>query len=201
MRIIKLSKAAKILGVTPATLYNWRLAGKVKFIKSATGMNFLDLETLDALLDIQHKKIEKVVIYCRVSSTANKTNLETQKQRLIDYCNARGYQVHKVIDEFGSGSNDLRPKLEKLLREQDFTKIVVERKDRLTRVGFNYIATLLQTAGKEIEVVNNVETDKEDLIQDFISIITSYCARIYGNRRSRRKTEKLIVELHNDSCQ
>lgn len=173
----------------------------MKFIKSATGMNFLDLETLDALLDIQHKKIEKVVIYCRVSSTANKTNLETQKQRLIDYCNARGYQVHKVIDEFGSGSNDLRPKLEKLLREQDFTKIVVERKDRLTRVGFNYIATLLQTAGKEIEVVNNVETDKEDLIQDFISIITSYCARIYGNRRSRRKTEKLIVELHNDSCQ
>jgi predicted site-specific integrase-resolvase len=32
-------------------------------------------------------------------------------------------------------------------------------------------------------------------MQDFISIVTSYCARIYGNRRSKRKTEQLIKEL------
>ena len=49
--------------------------------------------------------------------------------------------------------------------------------------------------GKEIEVVNNAEDDKENIIQDFVSIITSYCARIYGNRRSKRKTEQLIKEL------
>jgi predicted site-specific integrase-resolvase len=34
-----------------------------------------------------------------------------------------------------------------------------------------------------------------DLIQDFISIITSFCARIYGQRRNKRKIEKLIREL------
>jgi hypothetical protein len=33
------------------------------------------------------------------------------------------------------------------------------------------------------------------LIQDFISIITSFCAKIYGQRRSRCKTEKIIKEL------
>ena len=48
---------------------------------------------------------------------------------------------------------------------------------------------------KEIEVINDVSNNKEDLIQDFISIITSFCARIYGQRRSRRKTEKIIKEL------
>ena len=38
--------------------------------------------------------------------------------------------------------------------------------------------------------------NKEDLIQDFISIITSFCSRIYGQRRSKRKTEKIIDELN-----
>ena len=72
---------------------------------------------------------------------------------------------------------------------------MIEHKDRLTRIGFNYIETLLKKDGKEIEVVNNAEDDKENIIQDFVSIITSYCARIYGNRRSKRKTEQLIKEL------
>jgi UDP-N-acetylmuramoylalanine--D-glutamate ligase len=35
-------------------------------------------------------------------------------------------------------------------------------------------------------------------MQDFISIITSFCARIYGNRRSKRKTEKIIEELNKE---
>ena len=43
--------------------------------------------------------------------------------------------------------------------------------------------------------MNNVEGEKEDLVQDFISIITSFCARIYGNRRSKRATERLIKKL------
>ena len=50
-------------------------------------------------------------------------------------------------------------------------------------------------------MINNVEDDNEDLIQDFVSVITSYCARIYGQRRSKRKTEQLIEELKNDSKQ
>jgi predicted site-specific integrase-resolvase len=106
--------------------------------------------------------------------------------------------VSEIIQEFGSGINDKRPKLEKLLKQQNFTKLVVEHKDRLTRVGFNYINTLLNFNQIEVEVVNPSEDDKEDLIQDFISIITSYCARIYGNRRSKRKTEKLIMELESN---
>jgi predicted site-specific integrase-resolvase len=106
--------------------------------------------------------------------------------------------VYRVIEEFGSGINDQKPKLITMLKKDDFTKIVVEHKDRLTRFGFNYLETLLNVHGKEIEVVNNVDTDEEDLIQDFVSMITSYCARIYGKRRSKRKTEKLIKELKDD---
>jgi putative resolvase len=192
--MIKLSKFAKDLGVSKQTLWNWKNAGKLEFIKVG-GLNFVDVCTYNKFMGIQEKKLENAVIYCRVSSTVNKSNLETQKERLINYCNAKGYKVSKVVTEFGSGMNDSRPKLEKLLKELDFTHIVVEHKDRLTRFGFNYIDLFLASHGIKIEAVNNVEDDKQDIIQDFTSIITSFCARIYGQRRSKRKTEKIIAEL------
>jgi len=54
----------------------------------------------------------------------------------------------------------------------------------------------MEIQGRKIEVINNLDDDKDDLIQDFISVITSFCARIYGQRRSKRSTEKLIKELN-----
>jgi len=48
---------------------------------------------------------------------------------------------------------------------------------------------------RRIEVINLAENGKEELIQDFVSIVTSFCARLYGQRRSKRKTERLIAEL------
>jgi len=100
-----------------------------------------------------------------------------------------------VIKEIGSGINDQRPKLQKLLVDLSVKCIVVEHQDRLTRFGFAYLDALLRAYGRRIEVVNLAENGKEDLLQDFISIITSFCARIYGQRRSKRKTEKIIAEL------
>ena len=117
---------------------------------------------------------------------------------MISYCNAKGYKVAKVVTEIGSGLNDTRPKLEMLLCDNSIDTIVVEHKDRLCRFGLNYIQKLLAIQGRTIEILNPVENDKEDLIQDFISIITSFCARIYGQRRSKRKTEQLIRELENN---
>jgi predicted site-specific integrase-resolvase len=73
--------------------------------------------------------------------------------------------------------------------------IVVEHKDRLTRFGYNYLEQLLKVQDRRIEVINLAEDGKEDLIQDFVSIVTSFCARLYGQRRSKRKTERLIAEL------
>jgi excisionase family DNA binding protein len=190
----KLKQVADALNISKMTLWNWMKAGKIKFHKIGS-MNYIDDETFNSLLGRTERKSEKVVIYARVSSIENKTNLETQKERLINYCNAKGYQVSKVVTEFGSGLNDARPKLEKLLKDQDFTRLVIEHKDRLTRFGFKYLEILLKRNGIEIEVVNCVQDEKEDLIQDFVSIITSFSSKIYGQRRSKRKTEQLIKEL------
>jgi putative resolvase len=47
--------------------------------------------------------------------------------------------VAAVVKEIGSGVNDTRPKLLKLLTNPTITLMVVEHKERLTRFGFNYI--------------------------------------------------------------
>jgi predicted site-specific integrase-resolvase len=137
----------------------------------------------------------QVATYARILSSQNKSNLITQQSRLIDYANAKGYKTAINVKEIGSGLNEDRPKLNKLLNDKDIDIILVEHKDRLTRFGFKYIEQLMEMQGRKIEVINNVEDDKDDLIQDFVSIITSFCARIYGQRRNKRKTEKLIKEL------
>jgi predicted site-specific integrase-resolvase len=185
---VKISEYAKTMNVTYRTVWNWSKSGHVKIEKSKSGLNYV---ILDDILS------QKVAIYCRVSSSENKSNLESQKNRLIDYCNAKGYQVSQVITEIGSGLNDERKKLESLLLDRSITIIVVEHKDRLARFGINYISKLLGLDGRKIEVVNNVNGDENELMQDFVSIITSFVARLYGRRRSKRNTEKLITDLKN----
>jgi len=196
IKLYKLSKVAKDLGITKQTLWNWKHNGRINFIKDeVNGYNYIDKTTYQDLMGVEEKKSNKVVIYCRVSSSKNKSNLETQKQRLISYANAKGYSVNAVVEEIGSGFNDKRPKLQALLSKGDFTILIVEHKDRLCRSGFNYLELLLNQQDKKIEVVNEVETDQDNLIQDFVSIITSYSARIYGQRRTKRKTEEIIKLL------
>lgn len=82
-----------------------------------------------------------------------------------------------------------------LLEDQDLTLIVVEHKDRLTRFGFRYLETPLRGQGRAIEVVNMADNGTEDLLADLTSIIYSFCARLYGQRRAKRKTERIVQEL------
>ena len=137
-------------------------------------------------------KSPRVAVYARVSSAENKENLERQKDRLVSYANAKGYKVEKIITEIGSGLNDQRPKLEKLLTDKTIDIIIVEHKDRLARFGVNYIEKLLAPDDRKIEMENPQTNEKDDLMQDFVSIITSFCARLYGERRTKRKTERMI---------
>jgi predicted site-specific integrase-resolvase len=68
------------------------------------------------------------------------------------------------------------------------------------QIGISYCTAFRRSkSGKmqsrRIEVIDLAENGQEDLIQDFVSIVTSFYARLYGQRRPRRKTERLITEL------
>ena len=185
----KISQYAKLNKVQYRTVWNWVKAGKLQTIRTDTNRILIIEDEIKQL---------NVAIYARVSSSENKDNLERQKERLISYCNAKGYKVEKIVIEIGSGLNDNRKKLESLLLDRNINLIVIEHSDRLARFGLNYIKKLLELNDRKIETINPQENDRDDLMQDFVSIIISFTTRLYGQRRTKRKTEQLIKALEKE---
>jgi predicted site-specific integrase-resolvase len=185
---MKLSQYAKKQGISYRTALRWFREGTIQGYQAPSGTIIVtEQEPVQA--------VQKVAIYARVSSSEHRENLERQAERLSQYCTVRGYQVAMVVKEIASGVNDHRPKLLSLLKDTSVTRVVVEHRDRLTRFGFHYIDALFSVQGRVIEVVNPAENDKEELLADLTSIIYSFCARLYGPRRAKRKTEKVVQEL------
>ena len=70
--------------------------------------------------------------------------------------------------------NDSRPKLLSLLKDTSITLLVMEHRDGLTRFGFHYLETLLETQGRRIEVVNTAENSSEELLAALVAIVSAY---------------------------
>ncbi|GHO67610.1 IS607 family transposase [Ktedonobacter sp. SOSP1-52] len=180
---MRLSAYAKQMGVTYKTAFRWWKAGKLDAYQLDTGTIIVrDSATV--------QDTKQVALYARVSSADQKEDLERQMQRLKDYAAAHGYQVTKTVSELASGLNEKRPKLMRLLTDPSVGIVVIEHRDRLTRFGFNYIEQLMQMQGRRIEVIFPSDTDN-DLVDDFIAVITSMASRIYGRRPSKRRAEKM----------
>jgi predicted site-specific integrase-resolvase len=180
---MRLSQYAKQMGVTYRTAFRWWQAGKLDAYQLDTG-TIIVREPVTALAP------QAVAIYARVSSADQKQDLERQLERLRDYAAAKGYTVSKEVVELASGLNESRPKLAKLLADLTIGTIIVEHKDRLTRFGYHYIEQLLKTQSRHLEVIFPTATDNE-LVDDFVAVITSMAARIYGRRTSLRRAEKI----------
>jgi predicted site-specific integrase-resolvase len=186
---MKLSDYAKQEGVRYETAWRWFRDGKIKGHRVGKHTILVDEGKPAQVVG------QTVAIYARVSSAENKTNLDSQAERLVAYSMAKGYQITKVVKEVGSGVNDARPKFLSLLEDPAISKIVVEHKDRASRFGVRYIESLLRIQGRQLEVVNQSENSTEDLLADLTSIIYSFCARLYGQRRAKRKTERIVEQL------
>jgi putative resolvase len=180
---MRLSVYAKKMGVTYKTAFRWWKAGKLDAYQMDTGTILVREPATSA-------EAVHVALYARVSSADQKEDLERQMQRLKDYAASKGYQVTKMVSELASGLNDQRPKLLKLLTDPSVGMVVIEQRDRLTRFGFNYIEQLMQMQGRRLEVIFPSDPDN-DLVDDFIAVITSMASRIYGRRTSKRRAEKI----------
>lgn len=178
---MKLSEYAHRIGVSYKTAYRlWRV-GKLDAYQLPTG-TVIVREVVD--------RPSKIVLYARVSSADQKSDLQRQLERLRNYAAAKGYVVFKEVSEIAAGVKENRPQLTALLGDSRIGIIVVEHQDRLTRFGFNYLQTLLEVQKRQVEVINQTDTGN-DLVDDFVAVITSMAARIYGKRNSKRRAERI----------
>lgn len=192
---MKLSTYAKQQGISYQTAWRMWRRGELPAHQLPSGTVIVEVPATP-----QRMRPQQVAVYARVSSTENRSNLDGQAERVVAFCTARGWQVAKVVKECGSGVNDQRPQFLALLADSSISHIVVEHKDRCSRFGVAYIQTLLSTQGRELVIINEAEDGQEDLMQDFVAIITSFCARLYGRRRASRKKTQLLAALEANEC-
>lgn len=197
-KMVSIKKASEILGVSKSTLRRWDDEGKLKPHRTGTrGHRRYDTDELKDYMGIVKEEIANelgVAVYCRVSSADQKSHgdLERQKLRLLEYCASQHYRVDYVMDEVGSGMNDKRKKLRKLMklaREHKFSKLVIERYDRLTRFNYELLVEYFESHGVKIEFLDNVlgTSFESDLVKDILSIIMVFSAKLYGKRSKENK--------------
>jgi putative resolvase len=187
---MKLSTWAKRQGITYRTAWRWFKEGKLPVSAEQTKTG-----TILIAEDFLHSNA--VAIYARVSSSDQKKDLDQQISRLVIYANAKGWVVSHTVAEIGSGLNGHRPKLMKLLTNSNIKIILVEHRDRLMRFGAEYVESALAAQGRKLVVADNSEL-KDDLVQDMIEVLTSFCARLYGRRSAKNKAKKALESIQNE---
>jgi putative resolvase len=136
--------------------------------------------------------VETAALYARVSSADQKSDLERQLGRLAEYASHERLMILHFVSEVGSGLNGHRAKIMRLLANPEVRTIVVEHRDRLARFGSEYIEAALSATGRKLVVVDQSEM-KDDLVQDMIAVLTSFCARLYGRRVAKNRAAKAIA--------
>jgi predicted site-specific integrase-resolvase len=206
-KMISISEVSELTGVTIKTLKIWDNEGKLKAkYKTAGGHRRYDLDDIENFLGnniVEQNTQRNIFIYCRVSTKKQQEmgNLIRQKERLIQYCNERQYNIIHVFEEVASGLNDKRRELIKMLRRlSEIDSIIVEYPDRLARFGLNYLKEFCKSLNVNIEVIEEKTQlePNEEMVNDLISVVTCFSARMYGargGRKIKKDIEKSIKEL------
>lgn len=201
--MLSITKVAKLLGVTPKTLRIWDTEGKLTATKTNGNHRRYKLSDIQKFQGTYKEEVvvNAVAVYCRVSSHDQKTkgDLDRQKGRVLEYCVKQKYKTEYCFDEVGSGMNDSRGKLHQLfdlVASHKICKVVVEHKDRLTRFNFIVYQEFFKSHGVAIECVEQVfpKSYEAELVEDMLSLMSSFSAKIYGKRSHQNRKKKVLNE-------
>jgi DNA binding domain, excisionase family len=201
----KSGELAKMIGVQTRTVQTYCLKGEIQSIIMPNSKRIISREEVVKYLEksglLYHDSCKQDVIYARVSTHKQKERGDLDKQ--IDYITKEVVKMNPkdviIYQEVGSGLNDNRKELNKILKlvmQNKIDRIFILYKDRLTRFGFNYIETICNHFNTKIVVLSKEKEDKsiqEELAEDIISIIHSFSSKLYGMRKKvKEEIEKKL---------
>lgn len=201
----KTGELAKMIGKQTRTVQSYCIKGDINSIIIPSGKRIISRDEVIKYLrssNLLYEDDNKIdLIYARVSTNEqkNRGDLDRQIDYIIREIIAKNPKNLKVFSEVGSGLNDNRKELKKLLdmvMNDEIDRIFILYKDRLTRFGFNYLEQICNKFGTKIIVISEEIQEKsiqEELAEDIISIIHSFSGKLYGMRNKIK--EKLEKEL------
>src|SRR5437588_2446239 len=189
-KLLRISKAAHELGLHPFTVRKWIKAGKIQAIRVGNEARVPRSE-IERLAGKTEGRL--IVLYGRVSGQGQKSDLDTQLERLQAWAKEeRAGKQTLVLSDIGSGLSASRSQLQRLLRlvrEDQVAEIVVTYPDRLTRFGQEYLQALFDSFGVTLTVLDPKEdqTAEQELTDDLLALIASFSGRLYGMRSHKQK--------------
>ena len=180
-----MSEWADRVGVSKFTAYRWFREGTLPVPAERVGRLIL------VNAGVAEREPARTVLYARVSSHDQRSDLGRQVARLTGWAAGQGMAVAEVVVEVGSGMNGKRRRLARLLADATATTVVVEHRDRLARFGAGHLEAALPAQGRRIVAVDAGEGD-DDLIRDMTGVLTSFCARLYGRRGARNRAVRAL---------
>jgi len=191
-RLLRPKEACSRLGVSYSTLRRWIREGRIRAVQTIGGRYRIPESEVRRLLSGAVGGETRAVIYARVSSSDQRSDLERQIQYLTQYCFAKGYRVVDALSDVASGLNTERRGLLKLFNyvvNRQVDVVVVAYRDRLTRFGFEYLEYFFEQYGVRIEVVYGEEPRdaRQELVEDLIAIVSLFAGKLYGLRSNKKK--------------
>ena len=198
MKIVSIGKIAESLGVCVQTVRRWHREGKLlPSLTTPYGHRRYDIDRVKEQFKLV--KDDRITIgYCRVSSSDQISDLETQK--LVVNSAISDQKNSLIISDKGSGINFKKRGLRKLLDRiisGGVKEVYLTHKDKLVRFGFELIERIANHFGTRITVLMHDEktpTFEEELTKDIITIITVFSSKLYGKRSHKNKK---LVEAKN----
>ena len=193
-RLVKIGKAAELLGTTPEVMRQWERTGELlPARKTRGGTRYYALSDLMGTAN----ESASTLCYARVSSRDQASDLDRQQAVLEAYCAAQGWQTETIRD-LGSGMDCRKAGLQRLLdliMKRRIRRLVLTHKDRLLRFGAELVFAMCELQGIEIVIIHKgaPPSFEEELAQDVLEIITVFSARLYGSRS--HKSRQLIEAL------
>ncbi len=192
--LVKIGKAAKMLGTTPEVLRMWEKTGELLPARKTRGGT-----RYYALSDLMGSANESAptLCYARVSSGDRKADLDRQQAALEAYCAAKGWRT-EIIRDLGSGLDYRKAGLQRLLDlilKRQIRRLVLTHQDRLLHFGAELVFALCDLQGIEVVIIHKGEPPafEEELVQDMHEMVAVFSARLYGSRSPRSR--KLIDAL------
>lgn len=194
-RLLRLGEAARLLGIHPLTLRIWADQGKLP-VSRVNGQRRFEEKDVVALIERPDPAPpdDRVAAYVRVSgTTGQESSYASQEQELKEHYGARLVAVYK---DRASGLREHRVGLDRLLQhaaDGRFGVVAVTHKDRLARFGVTWIEELLAKDGVRVEVLHHkqVAEGMAELLEDFMSLVSTFAGRIYGIR-SKEARKRLL---------
>lgn len=189
----KLSQYAKRMGITYRTAFNHFHRGEIPGAwKDETGHVCVPIEYFYGPVSMT------VHVYVsRVAGTKDaKEQLDEEAERVVTYCNARGYTVAEIVKEITPINIDEQPpKLFELLKNRTAKHIVIPSKNTIGIFAYNYVDALLQSDGRQIECMNTADRNFDMLRQDYSKIIYAMCRKVGGAKISKRNIRTMLESL------